>query len=815
MYRFERAYSTAALIAVLFITSASAAGCAKAWVGLGFPRPGDVETYDAEGVDDTVAIDWDYLYIPHVRGESDADAFYGLGYAMASSRLFQMDLFRHLALGEVASFAKLKVRVKQMGKKEKIDFREIDTFMRIMDFSGMGERYVEALSEDRRELVEAFSEGVNAFVAQHEKELSAPYSLPLGMGRAFKPWRPEHSGAILSLMSFVLSKNIDEESMAIQALKDGVPIEKLLTLLSPEYVLDPADFADLAALAPSLKNVEFIDGFQMWQEYAQGELHISPDTSGSNNWVVAGSRSESGKPIFANDPHLGRMMPGYWWLAHVRGPGYNVAGGFIPGVPSLIIGHNGQTAWGATMVKGDNVDLAVETIDPRNLTYKRNGEWKPLEGMNFSIPSRKKRVFPKSAYSTDFGPIISKITPETSAAVSVRWGAWYSDTGLEAAFDLMQTRSVFEIEAAAKRMGLVTINLVCADTKGNIGWFVTGDYPVRKGWSGFLPVNAADPSKGWSDALLPFHQRAGGVNPPEGWFATANNRPVATPYAEMVSYSYASPHRFTRIATMIQKDDLHTVDDFRLMQADTVSDQPAKLLPHIIAAANGDPELQAFIEPMRQWNHSMAVSSRGALYYQVFISNFVELAIGDLSPSTQEAYLASVQFNQQPVEALPMDSNGLWASPAERDELVRQALRNAKIELEGRFPKDLSSKTWGDLHRLYLKHPLAGAPFIGKKYRMETLPYPGDSQTVNAGGYRPGRTYDLQYYSSLRFLIDMNNPGEARVSFPGGQSENANHPAYANLFDAWYEVQDYQLLFNEDDLNAASMSARWLLTPED
>lgn len=793
-------------VAAAFATTA----CGKAWVGLGFPVPGEVDSLDVPGISDDVAIDFDHLYIPHVQAATDKDAYFGIGYAMASQRLFQMDLLRHLARGDAARIAKLKVRVKQFGKGEKIDFREVGAFMKLLDFEGIGDRLIEGLSPERRALVQSFADGVNAFVRTHENELSMPYSLPLGLGRDFAPWSPGDSGAIMAMMAFTLSKNIDEETAGLFMLRDGVSVAKMLTLLAPDYDLDPRDYAYLERIAPKLRGLEFMPGYEMFRLFVQGELHVSPDTAGSNNWVVAPARSRTGHALLANDPHLGRMMPGYWWLGHIRSPGYDVAGAFIPGVPNVIIGHNGHAAWGITMVKGDNMDLAVEEIDPAALTYRVGDEWRPLGDTSFAV-SGKKRKFPKSFYTTDFGPIISKVTPQTRTAISVRWASWFSNQSFEASFDLMTARSVYEVEAAAKRSGLVTLNLVSADSRGNIGWFVTGDYPRRVGYSGFMPKDGTDPGQLW-DGFVGFHERAGAVNPERGFIATANHRPDS-PYADAISHSYASPHRFDRISEMLDANPKHGIDDLRAQQADVKTRQAALILPIVIAAGNGDTDLANYVDELRSWNHQLSVGSHGGLYYQVFVANFVLEAIRDLSPETREAFLSSVQFNQQTVEAIPRERTGLWANPAERAELIRRALRAAKAELAEKFPKNLAKATWGDLHQLYLKHPLSKAPFVGKKYRMETLPYPGDAQTVNAGGYRPGKTYDTQYYSALRFLIDMGDPGEARVSFPGGQSENANHPAYSNMFDAWYEVQDYQLLFDADDLAAATMAARIRLEP--
>jgi penicillin G amidase len=782
-------------------------GCAL--VGRGFPECGP-QSLDQPGVSAPVRIDYDERYIPHIRAQNAHDAFFALGYAQAGARLFQLDMFRHLSRGEVAKIAGQKALIPKGEREVSLDMVEVDAFLKVMDFPGLGQRLLKNTSPERRALFEAYADGINAFVEANKKCLSLPYSAPGRQRVIFKKWTSADSASILGLMAWILSKNADEESFAILALQKGVPVAKIVDLIAPYYPLKAKEYEYFSDLAPRLRGVEFMDGFNMYNAFIQGRIHTGPMGGASNNWAVAGNRTYSGRPIFANDPHLGTMIPSFWFFAHVKCPEYNIAGAFSPGIPAALVGHNGRTAWGATMSRADITDFAVETVDPVKKTYRLGEKELPLTEKSVVIQAGKESLT-RTLYAAGEGRLITALKPGVTGAVSLHWAGWRARTSVDAGFDLMQAMNVRQMMEAGSRLDLISINLVGADAIGNIGWIVTGGVPEREGYTGLLPKDGVDPAMKWN-GFVPYKERAGGQNPARGYIATANNRPDS-PYADNVSLDYIGPYRYERICELVESKEGQTLEDHRRWQADVHARQADMALPIVLSLECADPDARAAMEILRAWDRQVAANSSGALMYQVFLSHFALQVLGDMPQDVVDSYFCSVQFNQHPIDAIWRKDTALWADDVERDKLIRRSLAATVRELKTRFSGNWREAVWGDLHRLHFHHPLAVAPLVGRKYRLDSMPYPGDSNTINSGGYRPGKTYDLQYYSSIRFLIDMAEPDKARIVYPTGQSENPNHPSFDDMLDTWYRVEDFPLPFAEKDLDEMEKPSSLILKP--
>ncbi len=794
--------AASALMIVLMIS-----GCAL--VGSGFPEKGSRCCEDSRLATE-VRVDYDEHYIPHIRAQNAHDAFFALGYAQAAARLFQMDMFRHLAEGEAAQLAGRDATVKKGDREVAVDMVEVDAFLKLMDFPALGKRLLDQTSPERRALFDAYAEGVNAFVRDNEGKLSLPYSAPGKNKVVFEKWTARDSASILGLLAYILSKNADEESFSILAAQNGVPLKKIVNLISPYYPREVKDYEYFDDFRDRLRGVRFDVGFAMYNTFIQGRLHTGPMGGASNNWAVSGDRTYSGRPIFANDPHLGTMIPNFWFVAHVKCPEYNAAGAFPPGVPAAMVGHNGRVAWGATMTRADTTDFSVEMIDPVKKTYRLGDEDLPLTEKKVVIKSRKES-FERTIYHAGKGRIITKIEPGVKSAVSMHWAGWTAHNAIDAGFDLMQATNINGMMEAGSQLDLISINLVGADASGSIGWIVTGGVPKRAGYTGLLPKDGSNPGMRWT-GFLTRYDKAGAVNPPRGFIATANNRPESQ-YADNVSLDYIGPYRYERIVQMVSSKEGQTLADHRRWQADVHSLQADMALPIVLSIPCKDGAACEALEILRGWDREVAADSAGALLYQVFLAHFALQVLGDMPQDAVDSYFCSVQFNQHPIDAIWRKETGLWDDDAQRDRMILSSLTAAVHELKTRYGDGWREAAWGDLHRLHFHHALAVAPLVGRKYRLDSMPYPGDSNTVNSGGYRPGKTYDLQYYSSIRFLIDMAEPGKARVAFPTGQSENPNHPSFDDMLQTWYRVEDFPLPFTDKDLDEMEKPATLILKP--
>ncbi len=793
MKKMKRTLCILAVLAALVLP-----GCAGKWIGAGFPTAGD-SAYIMPGLRDSARIDYDRYFVPHINASSDNDAFYALGYAMASARLHQMDFMRHAAQGRLSEVYGPSKAVRIDGKDVGIDILEVDYFLRLLDFSDAGKRLLAKASGKNRMILKAFAAGVNAFVEtnRRSKTLSAPYSMPERMGgRSFEAWTELNTAELMMLNAWNTAQNFHDEVFAVRALQADAPVERIVDLLSPNYPLKSDFFLYLDALKKDIRAVRFIRGMEMFEQLRRAEAYLAPYTGEGAALSVAGDRSANGKPILAVATHSASTAPAFWFIAQVSAPHFNVAGAFPVGVPFCRVGHNGSVAWGVSSSRADVVDLAIESVNAGKKEYLVGDKWKPMLSRTVNLDAKNVTV-KRDMYAGAFGPIITEITPGTKAAVSMRWTGWEPGDDINAGFALMRSRSVADLRKTAEGLSLCYANLVYADVGGGYGRIMTGNIPSRKGFAGLLPKNAADPKQEWS-GMLPYDSRPT-VNDKQGFVATANNRPDDLK-ADYISMAWSAPFRHDRLHELLAANDALTLDDVRAMQMDVLNRQADAILPYVTGIAGASSNLSKAMDVLNDWDRRVAFDSHGALYYEVFLTNFITESLSDLPPSVRKAYLARSPFSQAPFDGIARRSTALWEDGRQRDILIKKALSATGDELTMRFGGLLNTATWGDLHRAHFKHPLADAPWIGKEYKIAPLPFGGDAATIHSGVFHYGKNYDVSSCDSLRFLIDMADPDSARFAVFGGQSEIPTHGSYINLLNSWYRGKDQPLYYSESGL---------------
>ncbi len=796
-----------AIFATLLFT-----GCAGKWIGAGFPQPGDA-TFETRGLTESVRIDYDRYFVPHITASDDKDAFYALGYAMASARLHQMDILRHVAQGRLSEVYGPTKTVRTGEKKTIVDVLEVDYFLRILDFSDSGKRLLHNASDKNRAVLKAFATGVNAFVEvnRQSKSLSAPYSMPERLGgRTFEPWTAANTAELMMLNAWSSAQNFADEIFAVRALQAGTPVERIVDLLSPHYPLRSDFFVYLDEMRNDLRGVRFIHGMEMFDTLSRAEIHLLPFTGASMAFSVSGKRSAGGKPILAANTHSAASAPGFWFVAHLSSRRFNVAGAFPVGVPFCRVGHNGSVAWAISSSRADVVDLAIESINADKKEYRLGDKWESMPSRSVRLGAGK-MLMQRDMYGGAFGPIITEIAPGSKSAVSLRWTGWEPGGDIDAGFALMRSQSAAALKETAQGLNLCYANLVYADVGGGYGWIMTGDIPVRKGFAGLMPKNAADPKQDWF-ALLPFDSRPEGDGGDEGFIATANNRPNHAK-ADVITMSWSAPFRHDRLRELLGANDALTLDDSRQIQMDVFNRQADAVLPYVTGIAGAGSDLRQTMDVLNDWDRRVASDSHGALYYEVFLTHFVLESVADLPPYARRAYLARPPFSQVPFDGIARRETALWKDGRQRDILIKKALSTTGSELAMRFGGLLGTATWGDLHRVYFKHPLSEAALIGKEYRITPLPFGGDGATIHSGAFRYGQTYDTQSHPSLRFMIDMAEPESARIAVAGGQSEIPGHESYINFLNSWYRGEDHKLLYSDSQLMEASIISVVTLTP--
>ena len=521
-------------------------------------------TIEIEGLRNEVVIRRDSLGIPVVEAKNEDDLFLATGYAMASDRLWQMVTMKMVARGRLAEI---------IGPKG----LEIDLLMRTIGIATYSDRAYEALDGQEKRLLDRFAAGVNAYLDTH-KHLPMEFGLT---GYEPEPWRPEDSLSIFGLINLGLAANLNEEITFL------VMAEKLgpwrAAHLFPVYPDEDLPFTE----ANKLAGVELSGLSRLYPAWVRVKQQVRDITAlggpASNNWAIAGSRTESGRSIVANDTHLHLSMPSFWLIMHLKSPTYDAAGVMVPGVPLITLGFNGRIAWGATMVMGDSQDLFLEKLETREgePCYLYRDDCLPVEERNEVFHVKGKPAVEKVIRSTHHGPLLNEalgaltsvpdlpgmpLPFEARYGLAHRWSMSDGERSLTAFYRLGKAADMAEAREALSLIDSIYLNIVHGDAD-NIAWQVTGRYPMRKGGTGHLP------SPGWTgeydwDGYLAFADQPYSLNPPEGFIGTANNRTVDSRSAHHLSSTWFGPERVERLREILQGIDGATADDMTQMHAD-------------------------------------------------------------------------------------------------------------------------------------------------------------------------------------------------------------------------------------------------------
>jgi len=719
------------------------------------------------GLEQPVEIRRDALGVPHIRAETEADAYFALGVVHAQDRAFQADFSRRLATGRLAEV------IGEGGA-------EYDAFMAGLFLQERATELLSAMDEASRRRIEAYARGFN----QGLEGLRAPpveYRL-LGLQPA--PWTPEDTLAITFLNSLGLSQNLSEE-LAVLSLAPRVDAElaDLLYRSNPKGPPIDAHYERLREidLAP------YSDSFRAFRRFLG-----SSDPAASNNWVVGPTRSADGMPILANDPHLTQSVPSVWYLADVQGGALHAAGGTMPGAPFVIIGHNGQVAWGFTNLMADYIDLAVvELVDGG---YRLAGEVLPFEERAVVVSVRDAPSQTHTVPWTRVGPLIT--TREGEAAVALRWHLFELEDHTVEFFDGLQhaesARGVTELSSIPS---ILSFNLVSADTDGHYGWAATGSVPRRLDHSGRIPYLASEVGSGWDGYLADLPHE---IDPFRGFVLSANAQ-TGSLLDNEISSGFVPGWRQRRIAVVLAESEEHTPEDSQVLQLDRLDLQARSMVPRLMGLAR--PRTQAATdcrELLLAWDGVADTESVGPSVWAATKRAILrELLVERLGVDGVNLYLR-VWGNR----GTPLDTDlTLFTDDPER--AVSVGLTAACENLSSRYGEDLEGWRWGELHHLHLRHPFGGRVKLLSKWNMFRTPWGGSATTVNAAGYSlASDEWGADHMASLRMVVPMSDPGSATLVHPGGQSGQPGHPHYRSHFGPFVQGDTTPLWFNDADVLA-------------
>lgn len=768
------------------------AGGGYLWLRCSLPRTsGEIRV---SGISGTVTIVRDSDGVAHVTGASETDAAFGLGFAHAQDRLWQLEVQRRIGYG----------RLSEVFGAATLD---TDRFLRTLGVARAARSAFERLDAETTAILEAYAAGVNAFLATNP--VLPPEFLILGVQP--EPWQPVDSLVWAKMMAWDLGGNWSDEVLrSLLVARIGAEDAEFLLpaytadgpVILPEGAASPP-VATAAASGAAIQPATARALLDLWQT-----VHLTTGLgdrmAGSNNWVIGGARTASGKPLLVNDPHLATRIPSIWYLAHVQGGAINAIGATFPGLPAVVIGHNGQIAWGVTNTGPDVQDLYVERIDAQNFV-EYNGTREPVTLISESIKVKNEEPVTLTVRVTRHGPIISDVTDGTGETLAFRWTALdEEDATIRAFLGVNRARNWAEFTAALRDYRAPMQNFVYADVAGNIGYYAPGALPIRRNGDGRLPV------PGWTDeyewvGYVPFEQLPHVYNPPQGYIASANNRVVGDDYPYLISTSWASPYRAQRIIELIEQGSQFTVADMRAMLGDVVSAQARDLLPVMRAVTPAGSREAAALDLLDGWDGAMDGDSAAAAVYQGYYHAAIEAIFADeLRDLFDEQYQAKRDFPAMALRAVLLDGHGEWcddvttvATTEDCAATLSAALtRGLEAMAAAQGQSDPARWRWDRVHQAVFPHtPFSQVGALRGVFERR-VPNGGDSFTVNVAQVRITEPY-LQYNApSYRQIIDLGDLEASRFMHTTGQSGNVLSSRYSDFLEPWQRVEDVPMRFS-------------------
>ncbi len=734
--------------------------------------------------------------VPHIFAASMDDAARALGCLHASERLFQMELQRRVGQGRLAEI----FGAERLG---------VDKFIRTLAFYREAESSFSALSPWAQKRLEAYADGVNAFLDSHKDALPPEFLIA---GDQPEPWKPADSLVWGKLISLELSHNYELEAVRAH----------LGQKLSPEEV---------AWMFPGTT-----PGAPVTTLPARGETHAKAESvedeigaligirhGASNEWVVAGSRTATGKPILANDPHLGIEAPILWYLARIVTPEGSVKGATVPGLPGVLLGQNDSIAWGFTTADTDVQDLFIETVDPSDpLKYLTPDGSKPFQTREETIRVKDGADVKLIVRATRHGPVLSDVSANLGAvagagkvATLAFTGLGDRDTTIEALMRLNAARNWDEFLGAMRLFQTPTQNIVYADVSGDIGFFRPGLVPLRKSGDGLAPVDGASGAFDWI-GMIPFEQLPQLHNPTAGFAFNANNANVPDDHQPTFGRDWEENFRARRIQQFFDTIDKHSLDTSAEMQADILSLAAKALQPFIATIAPSDERARQAQAMLMSWNGAMDKNRVEPLIFTAFLR---ALHADLLQEKTGVNMEALGPFAATTLISLMRDHPSWCGAPDKPDPDCRTALGRALDQslalLVKRDGADMSQWRWGAEHVSLLEHKVySHVPLLDRVSDL-SVPSSGGFYTLDRGGgfdTPPDRPFARTQGGGFRGIYDLANPEKSRFMIATGESGHIFSRHYRDLVPLWNDVKSITLTGSEDDLRKAA-GAELILSP--
>ncbi|MFI5112111.1 MAG: penicillin acylase family protein [Terriglobales bacterium] len=746
--------------------------------------------------------------VPHIAAANMEDLLFAQGYVTAQDRLWQMDMTRRYVAGELAEI---------LGP----DYVKSDRYQRTLGMRQVAQRAAATISDTDRGLLDAYARGVNGYLDSHRSSLPVEFRV---LGYVPRPWLPEDTLLIACMFNEMLNLFLMDNMLARERVMARIPPDLAADLFPNTSWRDhpPGANPDHPPSAPSTplragstgRKGGPPDGGAFAIDYrpepvpSVAEGAVDSFSPGSNNWVVSGAHTVSGKPLLSNDMHLPHHIPNVWYEVHLTSGDFDVAGVTAPGLPLVLVGHNRRIAWGFTNLGPAVADLYIETFN-RNGEYQAPDGWRPPQHRHELIHVKGKPDVTVDVTVTRHGPIVTGIIPGETRPLALKWTLWDPQllTGtLQCIREVDVAKNWDEFRRAASHFGGPGQNIVYADVDGHIGYQATGWVPLRKSGDATKPVPGNGDAFEWN-GYLAFDQMPSVFDPASGIIGTANGRATPDGYPYLISTEWAEPYRTDRIYQFLHADKKFSAADMLALQTDVYSDIDRFLAERFASAidhsAQASPRARQAADLMRKWDGrlttdsvapSIAVAARRQLQ-RLLLEPLLGPADENSNVATgwrQYTWMNSAVWLENLLTAQPQR----WLPKNYRswDDLLTAAVEQAVNA--NSVPRDLASWHWGQAHPVYLQHPIFGqVPLLNRWTGPGTQPQSGDGTTVKQVG--------LGFGPSERLTVDFADLDASTLNIVTGESGNITSSYFMDQWQAWYQGATFMLPFSPEAVRKA------------
>ena len=740
------------------------------------------------GLNQPIEIFRDRWGIPHIYASSLVDLCFAQGFVHAQDRLFQMELNRRTAQGTLSElFGETALNT--------------DRTSRTFGFNRLGLADWENIIGDLREGILAYTAGVNAFLEKRKKKLPFEFNM---LSHRPEPWVPADSLAFSRVMIWQLSHAWQGELIRAE--------------IAEKVGADKA--SDLEIRYPSQNPIILPDGIAFNVLDPEGHLHRKSGPflgrgKGSNSWVIAADRSQTGSAVLCNDMHLGLSIPSLWYMVHLHGQdGFHVSGVSLPGLPMVLVGHNEKISWGMTLAFTDAEDLFIEQIDSQN-RYLYEDQWLPLEIID-EIIEVKGRVVPhlEKVQLTRHGPVISNVVNHSEHKVAVNSMALQPSQALEGWYRLNKAGSWDDFVDAMRLIDAPQLSVTYADTKNNIGYWVTGSVPVRANGNGMVPVPGWSGEYEWVDRV-PFEEMPHALNPHSGYIVTCNHKIIDEEYPHFLGNVWMNGYRARRLVELIEGHEKLSIDDHISFQVDVKCLPGLEFVSRLEGVFDPDPDVQLALRLLREWDGYLTSGSIGGTIYEVtrytMIRNILEPALGsELTNKTMGVGFhpllnhSNEFYGQDTVVLLRLldDSNSWWVKNAGgKDILISRSLKSGIEWLRRTLGPESEQWNWGRIHQVNFEHALSLRKPFDQVYDRGPYPIGGDTDTPMQTAIHAEKPYDNRVWSpSFRQIVDMGDLTKSLIIIPPGQSGHLASANYDDLIQPWLDGEFLPMLWTREQV---------------